>query len=439
MTPHGPNPGTPISENGLSTHPVPLPETITEEQLARAAQRPLPVIGTVSRVLLMCARESLTEDQARHLRDLCCSIEDWSGFVSQAEFRLIVALVYRHFSRLPAGTAPAEVMSQLKIRARRVTFRNLGMVAVHHRLVRDVLDPMGVPHVFFKGPSLAYRYYNEPGARQFRDIDLLIPRRHMVVVGQRLREAGFESYPSPQWASDDALAFLQRFVGMMDWVAPEGVLVEMPSSLDGEWDRLPTDEVIAQAETATIGDLTVPVIRDDDFLCYLCKHHTRHHWARLHWISDLNAIVSRPGFDLAAARARARERGLERTVEAALAIQRATAESEPWTAEFTDPFAHELFRHCLTNLEGDFEQELALRAAFPATSIGVDPSRRRRHHWIQRNLHRFRPDREDFEHLPLPRRWHWLYYLLRPFLWGMRKLRKGTYSDGDERCKGGAR
>jgi hypothetical protein len=222
---------------------------------------------------------------------------------------------------------------------------------------------------------------------------------------------------------------------MMDWVAPEGVLVEMPSSLDGEWDRLPTDEVIAQAETVTIGYLKVPVIRDDDFLCYLCKHHTRHHWARLHWISDLNAIVSHPGFDLAAARARARERGLERTVEAGLAIQRATAEPEPWTAEFADPFAHELFRHCLTNLEGDFEQELALRAAFPSTSIDIDPALRRRRHRVQRNLSRFRPDKEDFSQYPLPARSHWMYYLLRPFLWSFRKFRARVESGSNAPAK----
>lgn len=418
-----------------SAKPIPLPETISEKELVNAARRPLPTIGVKARLLLLCAREDLSAAQFEHIRYLCSRIEDWSEFIRQAEFRLIVALVYRHLSKLPVGTVPGDVMSNLRARARRVTCRNLGMMAVHHRLVRDVLDPLGVPHVFFKGPSLAFRYYQEPSVRQFRDIDLLIPRRHMRVVGRRLRETGFKSYPTSEWASDDALAFLQQFIGMMDWVAPEGLLVEMPSSLDGEWDRLPTDEIIAEAEHVSIGNLTIPVISEGDFLCYLCKHHTRHHWARLHWIADLNAILTHPDFDLFAARARARYRGLERTVEAALAIQRATAEPEPWQAKFDDPFAHELFRHCLTNLEGDFEQELALRAAFPATSIDVDPVLRRRHHRLQRNLNRFRPDREDFAQCPLPARWHWLYFLIRPIIWCIRKLPERTESTIDDPSK----
>jgi len=243
----------------------------------------------------------------------------------------------------------------------------------------------------------------------------------MVRVGQRLREEGFRPHENPAWGTDDGLHFVQRFSGMMNWTSPEGVLVEMPSSLDDGWDRLPTDELIEQAETADVGGLSVPVPKTADFVCYLCKHHSRHHWARLHWIADLNTILDHPECNLSAVLDRARSRGFERTVKAACAIHEAVSEPEPWKASFDDPFAHELFRHCLTNLEGDFAQELALRQSFPATSIDIDLKRRRRHHWVHRNLNRFRPSTEDFLHQPLPARWHFLYYLIRPFLFVGRK------------------
>ena len=397
--------------------PVALPETASERRLAEAAARPLPVIGTTARILLLCARETLEDGQAELIRRLCGQVEDWGLFINQAEFRLIVPLVYRHLSALNEPAVPDEVMAELKARTRRVTFRNLAMTGVHHRLVRDILEPLQVPYMFFKGPSLAYRYYREPGLRQFRDIDLLIPRRHMVRVGQRAREAGFRPHEDPAWGTDDGLRFLQRFSGMMNWISPEGVLVEMPSSLDGDWDRLPTDELIEQAESVEVAGLTVPVPKTADFICYLFKHHSRHHWARLHWIADLNAILGHPETDLPAILDRARSRGFERTVKAACAIHQAVAQAEPWKASFDDPFAHELFRHCLTNLEGDFEQELALRETFPATSIDIDLKRRRRRHWLQRNINRFRPRSEDFLARPLPARWHFLYYLLRPLLY----------------------
>ena len=399
---------------------VELPEPISEQHLAEAARSPLPVIGTAARTLLLCARESLDDVQAELLRRLCAGVADWSAFVAQAEFRLIVPLVYRHLAALASGEVPAEILSELKARTRRVTIQNLAKTAVHHRLMRDVIEPLDVPYLFFKGPSLAYRYYREPGLRQFRDIDLLIPRRHMVLVGQRLREVGFTSNKDPAWATDDGLRFRQRFIGMMDWISPEGVLVEMPSSLD-DWDRLPTDELIAEAEEVNIGGLSVRVPASADFFCYLCKHHSRHHWARLHWIADLNAILAHPDFDLAAALAQARRRGLERTVRAVLAIHDAVASAEPWTAEFSDPFAHELFRCCLLNLEGDFEQELALRSAFPSTSLDVAVRRRRRRYLLERNLNRFQPRDSDFLQWPLPARWHWLYYVLRPFLFVRRR------------------
>ena len=409
-----------MGEQSISGFPMPLPVTVTEAQLSRAAERPLPQIGAAARILLACARERLSASQVELVRALCGEIEDWQQFVQQAEFRLIVPLVYRHLSGLPKGTVPDAVLAEIKKRTLAATMRNLAMIAVHHRLVRDVLEPLGIEYAFFKGPSLAYRYYQDPGLRQFRDIDLLIPRRHMLELGQRLREKGYRSNKHPAWSTDDGLRFLQRFVGMMDWISPEGVLIEMPSSLD-DWNRLPTDEIIAEAVIVDLAGLKVPVPADADFLSYLCKHHSRHHWARLHWIADLNAILAHPDFDLEAARRRARARGFDRTLEAALAIQQAVAQADPWNFKFSDPFAKELFRHCLTNLEGDFDQELALRESFPATSIDIDLKQRRRRHRWSRNLARFKPRGEDFLQWPLPARWHGLYYLVRPFLYSSRK------------------
>ena len=408
---------------------MPLPVTVSESQLSEAAARPLPEIGVTARILLTCARETLSMGQVERIGRLCAQVGNWDHFIQQAEFRMIVPLVYRHLGALPDGLAPQTVLAELKNRTFKATLRNLGMIAVHHRLVREVLEPLGVPYVFFKGPSLAYRYYRDPALRLFRDIDLLIPRQHMLPVGRALRDAGYRSHKHPAWGTEDGLRFLQRFVGMMDWISPEGVLIEMPSSLDGDWDRLPTDEIIAESETVDLAGVSVPVPADADFLCYLCKHHSRHHWARLHWIADLNAILAYPGFDLEAARQRARHRGFERTVEAALAIREAVATPEPWKYEFDDPFAHELFRHCLINLEGDFEQELALRESFPATSIDIDQSKRRRHHRLARNIARFRPRSEDFIQWPLPGRWHGLYYVLRPLLYSRRKTHQSVGPD----------
>lgn len=411
-------PGTELIPNaGLA---VELPEPISELRLAEAARQPLPVIGTKARILLLCARESVDELQAELLGRLCGEVQDWPRLLQQAEFRMILPLVYRHLSSLSGHVVPTEILADLKARTRRIAMQNLAMTAVHHRLMRDVIEPLNLPYLFFKGPSLAYRFYREPGLRQFRDIDLLIPRRHMVVVGQRLREVGFRIQGDPAWATDDGLKFRQRFSGMMNWISPEGVLVEMPTSLD-DWDRLPTDEVIAAAESVDMAGLRVRTLPSADFFCYLCKHHSRHHWARLHWIADLNAITAHPDFDLEKALEQARIRGFERIVKAACAIREAAALPEPWTADFSDPFAHELFRCCLINQENDFEQELALRTSFPATSIDVGLAQRRRRHWLYRNLSRFQPRESDYLHWPLKARWHSLYYFLRPFLYLSRR------------------
>lgn len=208
------------------------PCLVEGQGLVALSSQPLPVIGTIPQVLLLCSRETLNARQADHIVRLCAAIEDWQAFVQQAEFRLILPLVHQHFSRLRPPAVPAEVMDALKERTLRIVLRNLTVASVHHHLVRDVLEPLRVPYVFKKGPTLAYRYYREPGLRMARDIDLLVPRRDLVRVGQRLREAGFTSHEDLAWAGDDALQFRARFLGLMAWVSPEGVLLEIPSSLD---------------------------------------------------------------------------------------------------------------------------------------------------------------------------------------------------------------
>jgi len=404
-------------------YPVPLPATASERRLAEAAKRPLPVIGPTARILLLCARETLDAEQSEKVRLLCAKIDDWRWFVSQAEFRLIVPLVYRHLSSFNEPVAPPSAMADLRERARRAVLSNLAMVEVHHRLVRDILEPLSAPYLFFKGPSFAYRYYRNPELRQCRDIDLLVPRRHLARVGRHLLSAGFTLCAPSRCASDDGLLFLQRFSGMMNWLSPEGVLVEIPSSLDAEWGRLPTEELITQSEMTQIGNLGVPVLSTGDFFCYMCNHHSRHHWARLHWLADLNVLITSTQIRARDMLQHAHVRGFERTVAAGLSLQKAFALNEPWKARIEDPFAHELLRHCLTNLEGSFDQELCLRDSFPATSFDKGAARRRWRSWIVSNWSRFRPRTEDFSARPMPARWHWIYYLLRPFMFVSRKFR----------------
>ena len=55
---------------------------------------------------------------------------------------------------------------------------------------------------------------------------------------------------------------------------------------------------------------------------YLCYHHTRHRWAQLHWVSDLEMLSQHPNLDWEEAYAHAQFTGLLPTVLASLAMAR---------------------------------------------------------------------------------------------------------------------
>lgn len=386
--------------------------------------KPLPIIGPIPQVLLLCSRETLSLAQEERIVDLCRLIDDWSRFVEQSEFRLVLPLVHRHLERLQPAALPAHVLESLQVRALRIVMQNFTLAAAYQRLAREVFEPLQIQYAFAKGLAVAYRYYREPGLRMARDIDVLVHRPALLRLDKRLRELAYALSPVPR-SHDDSLRFHARFFGSTNWDSPEGVHIEFHASTDQPWGRLQTQQLIAAAEPVAIGGVSVCAMSSKDQFVHLCWHHTRHHWARLHWIADLNATLQSPALDLSAALDHARCHGFERTVNAALAVAHAAEQPEPWKAQFEDPFAHEVFRHCLMNLEGDFEQERALRLRFSTQDIDIAPVRQRLDRAFGRTLRALRPQLIDYQHLPLPHRYHWAYYLLRPILWTIRKLQRG--------------
>lgn len=374
-----------------------------------------PVLG----LLLLLSRIELSEAQDQAVLALSAQVDDWRRLAYHAERRFVLPLVHRHLRRLAPPGLPAEQMEAMRSRCLGIAMHILRLVAAQQRMVRELLLPLGIPYLLFKGHVIAARYYGDPGLRFYRDVDLLVPSRNMGALIEAALERGYTFHNTDVMKPDRAdLKFTMQLSRVVSLVSPDGVLFEIHGRLDKSGMIYDTDELLAAAEVMPFADGSLAVMPTAEHFVYACMHHTVHLWSRLHWLADLDAMQRHPSFDLDAVRACAARRGLTTTVESCLELYRACSQPEPWNDPALGPRGRELLDALLLNLRGDHEVEGALWSRRVAPDFAFEWQTTTAHRlrcWARKHWLRIHPSYHDYRSLPLPPQWHWVYYVTRPY------------------------
>lgn len=370
-------------------------------------------------LVLLLTRLVLSVEQKRAALRLCSRIDDWPQVAQQAEQRFVLPLIYRHLWQLAPKNLPPEQLEEMHRHCLAIVQYNLCLADVQRRLVRELLNPLEIPYVFFKGHALAARYYDEPAMRFCRDIDLLVPHERIV----ELLDAALKQGYTPYWPSNLApdrvsLTFAARVRSVITLLSPQGVQIEIHKQIDKAGTIYAPAELVVNAEVIRVDDIEISVMPIAELFVYACLHHTRHRWSHLHWLADLDAMQRSPDFDLAAVRACAERRNLTATLEASLELYQACAMLEPWRNETISDHGRDLVEACLINLQGGRELEVSLRNENPTPDFAFA--------WQTRLVHRLwwrmrgwatplQPSYADYQGWPLRPCYQWLYLLTRPF------------------------
>lgn len=371
------------------------------------------------RLLILLSRLELTRNQQREALAICEGIDDWQEVTRQAQAQFVLPLVYRHLRRLgPPSLSPA-VAASMRDQCLIIVQQSLRITAEQLRLFNDLLEPLDIPCLFFKGPTLAARYYDDPAMRFCRDIDLLVPKQQCVPLLEEALNQGYQARePEALGADRTSLGFAVRTQSVISLVSPRGVEIELHNQLDRSGRLYDIQTLIHSSERLTVGGSQMNVMPTSELFVYICLHHTRHCWSHLHWLVDLDAIQRHPDFDLTAAYACAKRRGLTATLNACLELYEVLAAAGPDETIALSAHGRSLRDACLATLQGGQEVELAMRQSRPTPEFAFNwqttPSYRIACQLRQfRNL--FMPKYTDYENWPLPPHWQWLYFLIRPF------------------------
>ena len=170
-----------------------------------------------------------------------------------------------------------------------IALRSFALTGRLLRLLDDFRDA-GIDVLPLKGPVLSRILYNDPGLRDFEDLDLLVRRSDVPRSIELLENRGYKLNSELAWLPRDvlirrncALSFRRHCGTMVDlhWeVAP----CDYPFRFDAEllWSSLGSIDIAGRR---------VPVLAPECQLLFLCMHGAKHLWTRVQWLRDVARLV----------------------------------------------------------------------------------------------------------------------------------------------------
>ncbi len=395
--------------------------------------RTVPTNTKISRPLVFLTRLYLTEMELEMADGLCAQITDWEEFSSLAARKFALPLVYRNLQKLGLQhTRPIE-MEKMRETVTRLTFSTLAVSAEQRNFHHKCVLPNGFDPVYFKGPSLAARFYGDIGLRYCRDVDVLVRGNEYEPIVRKALELGYtvhsgKSEPTNPVSDRDIRAIL-KYNDVTTLLSPNNIAVEIHRVVSKNSDIFNTQQIYHDSEKIEFAGESIRIMDTNSLFAFVCYHNTRHTWSRLNWLADLDAITRHPSFDLNTVLEHSDHLGLKPTVEACLAMKNIAFGVRAWSEISSENRGNQLLNLCIQNLEGDLELERQIRSGQGLLELPFDwmltPNVRRRTKF-RNAMSRIKPDYEQYSSLPLPDNLQWAYYLARPIR-GLLRYTRGLF------------
>lgn len=375
-----------------------------------------------ARLLLLLSKCRLDPEAADHVRQLAPAVRNWQEFTDIACRKFIAPYASEHLSTHAADLVPQPVLEKLRQLARVSTMSVLRLQAIQARFHADCIVPTRARYAYIKGLALPVQF-NEPiGPRFCRDIDILVSEDDFEPVIRKAMSAGYKVVlgfaPLEYAETKKDLDFVLKCTEVVTLFGEDGVPIEVHRRLDKTGLDFDINRAIDQSDTIRIGDVRVRTLPPDLHFVYVCYHHSRHLWSRLHWLADIDMMIVSGKFDPQTVLALADKIGIRPTIEAALEFHELSRKAFPDFTAANPSGGTQFLKACLLNLDGDLELEYELRRGRTLPdfmSAWQVSARRYRSIYLRSVLMRFRPTVTQYRRSRYPKQLFWVYSLQRAF------------------------
>jgi hypothetical protein len=226
---------------------------------------------------------------AANLGSLLSTKLNWEGLLELAEAHGVQVILARRLRELKFEGIPRNAQEKLQNRIRMQQLASLGMTAELFRMLQ-AFSGARIETVLIKGPITSLLAYDDPAARTYVDLDLLIRQRDSYRASQCMHVLGFQAdIPEAAMRAD-------KIPGEYLFQKPSNnCTVELHTENTFRYYPKPMhiEELFARKRTMVLDGREIPALSLEDELVLNCIHGAKHFWERLIWVSDIAAIVSK--------------------------------------------------------------------------------------------------------------------------------------------------
>jgi hypothetical protein len=382
---------------------------------------PLTKLGTarhdaVAQLLLLTARLKLDSRQLAVAKEIAESIDDWDAFSDIAARKFSLPIALPHIESIRPRALKSSQLEKMRSISKWYSFQAFRVAATQIAFHKACIAPKDVPHVYVKGPALAQQYYGSLTIRVCRDVDILVPDSHFAGVVRSALDKGYRLYldlNEPRFAATaQEVRFVQRYCEVATLVGSDSVTIEVHRRLDKMSVNFKTARILRDREAIAMGGDRQGAMATTDHFTYICYHHARHFWSHLHWIADIDAVMTHDSFNRDAVVQRAEELGIKPTVIAAMELRDLSALPFSWQTSMSNGGGGQFLDACLRNLDGGLETELDLSQNMLLNDYmsawQVTPGRMAEK-WLHSWSRRVPPNLSQFLDHRYPEPLYWLY------------------------------
>lgn len=236
-------------------------------------------------LLLLCSKTDIDSVDSERISTLVCSELNWKALVNIAYHHKTWPLLYKNLSFVCSDAPPMYILENLK----RHYFNNSLWNMQRLQLLQEIADLFNKNDLDFltvKGPLLTLQGFGDIAYRYFGDLDILVHKEDMEKATDLICSLGFNYFPEGLPESYYYWFAKMNHHGNLD--NNKGLHVELHWELSAHYEGLvwTYEEMSPFIETVELlGDFTVKTLNAEMMLLYLSLHGQQHYWQRYDYCS----------------------------------------------------------------------------------------------------------------------------------------------------------
>lgn len=363
------------------------------------------------RALLLALRPE--RDDGAELRAALAQVRDWEGLLQAALNHGVVTSFYLRVAAACPEAAPPWFLAEMQRLYRLNARRNLRLTGELLQVLA-LLESHGIPAIPIKGPVLAQVAYGDLALRQFIDLDIMLRPQDIDPAGDLLVAAGYRRQHA--FTRKQEQVRRKNFYDV-SFLHPQREKLEVHwRLLDHQGGGPEAAEAFRRRVPVDLAGKTVYSLAPEDMLLLLCLHATFHYWSGICYINDVARVVQSQGpWDWPGLIARAARVGMRRRLLLGLRLAgellAAPIPGEVLARAEGDREVAALYGQVMERLFKDQMEEPGLLAR---NLFHLQVRERLRDKLAYAWSRLGAPNEDDWFWLPLPDRYYWLYYAVRP-------------------------